>query len=82
MTKEDIYTDFECISCGSKEIDVRHPIYFLMPATVMVPNSYLLCEAHKNVRYVYDDIYTSEGERKKIDHENIIKRSEESTHND
>lgn len=66
----------ECLACGSKDVDHRMAIYFCVPGTIMVPNSYLLCEKHKNVRYDYDDIYDENGKRKEINHEQVIKRNE------
>lgn len=68
----------ECLTCGSKEVDPRRDHVFCVPGVIMVSSSsYLLCEEHKNVRYEYEDIYTKEGNRKKIDHEAVIKRSME-----
>lgn len=68
----------DCITCGSKKVDTHKIHYFLVPGHVLVPNTYLLCEEHKNISYYFDDIYTPNGKRKEIDHEAIVKRSEES----
>lgn len=67
----------KCLTCGSKEVNNMPSLYFVIPSMIIVPNSYLLCEQHKNLRYFYDDIYDDNGKRKKIDHEAVIERSKE-----
>jgi len=66
---------FDCLACGSKEVDCRMVRYFAIPGMIIVPNSYLLCDEHKDVQYHYDDLYHEDGKRKVIDHEAVINRS-------
>lgn len=64
----------KCLTCGSKELDNRHIRYFVVPGFIIVPNSYLLCDNHKELKYYYDDLYDEKGNRKKIDHETVMNR--------
>ena len=66
----------DCLTCG-KETSNVHTRYFVVPGFIMVPNSYTLCDEHKNINYYYNDIYDEEGKRKKINHDEVIKRSTE-----
>ena len=56
----------ECLTCGSNKVKDSQIFYFVIPHMKVVPASYVLCEKHKNVRYVYEDIYDEDGNRKKI----------------
>ena len=67
----------ECLTCGSKDVSATRSHYMAIPGMVIVPAEYLLCDAHKDVRYDYYDIYDEQGNRKKIDHEFVINRSKE-----
>lgn len=63
----------ECITCGSRKVEYI-PRYFVIPGSIVVSNSYLLCNDHKHLNYYFNDIYDEEGKRKPIDHEKIINR--------
>lgn len=56
-------------------MDTRRPRYFVIPGMVIVPNSYLLCDKHKNLSYFFDDVYDENSKRKEIDHEAVMRRS-------
>lgn len=68
--------EINCLTCGKEAIIIR-PRFINVPSFIIVPNQYVLCEEHQNISYEYDDIYDDKGERKEINHEEIIKRSME-----
>ncbi len=64
----------KCLTCDSP-VESRNPRYFVVPGYIMVPNSYLLCDEHKHLQYYFEDIYDENADRKKINHEEVIKRN-------
>lgn len=64
----------KCLTCG-KHAPHHNVRYFVVPGHIMVPNSYLLCDEHKELQYFFDDIYDENCEVKKIDHNKVIERS-------
>ena len=64
----------DCITCGSKEIDMNNLRYFVFSGLVVVPNTYALCNIHKHLTYKFDDIYDENSKRKIIDHYTVIER--------
>lgn len=63
-----------CLTCGSNEADPNNVRYFAIPGMVMVPNSYILCKEHEDLRYDFYDIYDENSKRKEIDHAAVIAR--------
>lgn len=61
---------FECLTCGSPDVN-GIIYYFATPHVVIVKNSYLLCDQHKNLRYRFKDIYDENLNRKEIDHQAV-----------
>ncbi len=64
----------ECLACGNKDVNNLMVHYFVVPGFIMVPNSYLLCDKHSGAFYSYEDIYDNKGNRKKIDHNDVLSR--------
>lgn len=55
-----------CIKCGNEASNV-HDRYFVIPGPWIVPNCYSLCEAHKDLRFDFEDFYDENGKRKKTE---------------
>jgi hypothetical protein len=69
------YKPPHCLTCGSDKVDNRMARYIVTPGMIVTPCEYYLCADHHDVRYEWHDIYEENGDRKKIDHEAVIKRS-------
>lgn len=56
----------KCLKCG-KDASNQHDKYFVVPGFIMVPNCYRTCEEHKDIMIKFEDVYHSDGTRKKFE---------------
>lgn len=55
---------YDCLKCG-KEVGNQNQFYFVIPSEYIVyPNSYFLCDEHKELRYDFKHIYNEDGSRR------------------
>ena len=54
----------ECLECG-KPVENIMPKYFCITGDILVPNEYYLCDTHKDKSFSFEDIYNSNGIRRK-----------------
>ncbi len=68
----------DCLNCGKEVRNLNNIRYFCNPTPyIMLPCSYYLCDEHKDLRYLFEDIYEIKNDkpvRKEIDHDAISQR--------
>lgn len=67
----------DCLTCGI-EVGINNTKFMVNPGFIIVPCEYATCDEHKDIFYDYDDVYDIEGNRKDINHEEVVKRCRES----